>query len=294
MPDWLLVYQALGVAAVSAAGVLLLLGRPWRPFRRACPAAGWVLGVAVGFLLGCGVLGIWPRWPLEIDRDRWLGVLLPAVLAVELTAAFRGRAGRLVWALRLLVAAAAGRVLLHNTVYLTGPGPSQWTPAEAVQSLGGPAVVLALVWVLLVQLAPRAGRSLPLALAVSCAGTGVAVILSAYLTGGLMGLPLAAALCGVVVASFAVPDPQHTTAAVGVAVVGLFALLVLGHFMVEMSTAHALVLLAAPLLAWLPEVPGPRRLPSWLRGALRIALVAIPVAVVVQQAWQRYTATGGP
>ena len=37
--------------------------------------------------------------------------------------------------------------------------------------------------------------------------------------------------------------------------VGLFSLLVIGHFFGELTTAHAILLLFAPLLGWLPELP---------------------------------------
>src|SRR5262245_14757812 len=222
MPDGLPVHQALGVAAGTAAGVLLLLCRPWAPPGRWRQAAAWGPGVAVAFLLGCGVLGSWPRWPPRGDQERLLTLLLPAVAAVELTA------GRLAWELRLLVAAAAAPILLHGTVYLTdvaGPGTRLWTPLQASLWLVGLATALAAVWGALVPLARRPpGRSVLVVLALAGAGAGVTVMYSGYFTGGLLGLPLAAALAGACLASLALPEPQDPAAAVGVGVVGLFAL----------------------------------------------------------------------
>ena len=69
--------------------------------------------------------------------------------------------------------------------------------------------------------------------------------------------------------------------ALGVGVVGLFGLLVMGRFFGELSTPRAALLLAAPLLCWLPELPPVRRLKLWQRGLVRVALVAVPVALVV-------------
>ena len=55
----------------------------------------------------------------------------------------------------------------------------------------------------------------------------------------------------------------------GVAVVGLYSLLVIGRFFGELSSTHAIVLFASPLLAWLPELPGLRCLPQWARNLAR-------------------------
>jgi hypothetical protein len=62
----------------------------------------------------------------------------------------------------------------------------------------------------------------------------------------------------------------------------------MGRFFGKLTTLHALILFAAPLLCWLPELPGVRRLWPWLRGVLRVALVIIPVAVVAVQAKQAF------
>src|SRR5207248_656499 len=113
--------------------VLLLCGLPWRTPRPAPLSAGWVLGVASGFFLGCWLLGLWPHWPPREDQDRLLLVLVPAVIGVELVAAFLRRSRWLVWLLRLVIAAGAARVLLHNTSYLMdlgGPGTREWTPVQ--------------------------------------------------------------------------------------------------------------------------------------------------------------------
>jgi len=83
-------------------------------------------------------------------------------------------------------------------------------------------------------LATQAGRSVPAAVAVASGGAGVTVMLSGYATGGQLGLPLAAA-----VAAFAVVGGRHARGAVGVAVVGLFGLLVVGGLFAGLTTQNA-------------------------------------------------------
>src|SRR5262245_26027521 len=111
MPDPVLILGALAAAAVTAAAALLLGGWPWRKPRPAWAAAGGVLGVGLGFVVGCWLLGLRPHWPPGEDLDRLLLILFPAVVGVELVGAFLGRLRWLVWPLRAVVVAAAARVL---------------------------------------------------------------------------------------------------------------------------------------------------------------------------------------
>ena len=105
----------------------------------------------------------------------------------------------------------------------------------------------------------------------------VTVMLSGYASGGQVGLPLAAALMGVTAAALVLTRKTPRTGPLGVAIVGLFSLLVIGRFFGELTSAHAIVLLCAPLLGWSTELPYVRRLPSWARGLARVILVAVVV-----------------
>jgi hypothetical protein len=302
MPDPVRMLEAAGAAMAVAALVLLACGWPRRTPRPVRSSVGAVVGVGAGLVAGCWVLGLWPHWPPREDQDRFLALVLPAVFVAELLSA-SGRIPRwLAWLVRLALAAAAARVLLHDTSYLTdlaGPGTREWTPAQAAWILGGLAVVLAVVWVALAYLAVRAAGAVPLAgLALACAGAGLAVMLSGYATGGQLGVPLAAALGGSAAAALVLRGPSRVAGALGVGVVGLFCLLLIGRFFGQLRTAEAVLLFAAPLLSWLPELPYPRRPRPWLRGLLAVALVAVPVAVVVVRAQRQFVAdsatSGGP
>jgi hypothetical protein len=254
--------------------------------------------VGAGFFAGAWLLGLAPNFPPTEVKDRLLLILLPAVVVVEIAAAFLGRRPWLAWGLRLLVAAGAAPVLLHGSVYLTdsaGPGTRLWSPGLAALSLGGMAAVLAANGALLDRLAARqTGRAVLLTLALASAGAGLTVMLSGYATGGQLGFPLAAGLAAAAAASLALAGTPDLKGALGVGVVGLFALLVVGHFFGSLRTAHALLLFAAPLLGWLPELLPARRVGPRLRGAARVALAAVPVALALTLAVRQFAADSAP
>jgi hypothetical protein len=294
-----LVAMAEGVAAAfaAAAAVLLICGWPWRRPGRALASAGVVVGTGLGFYAGYLLTCPPPRFPPREAQDRFLVVLFPAVLAVEFWTALYHRARWLVWLLRAVLAACSARVLVHASSYLTdlsGPGTAEWTPAEAFLKLGCSSAALLSVWALVGGLMPRApGRSVPLALALTCGGAALVVMLSGY-AGGMLGLPLAAALAGVAIASLLLPSETDLSGTVGPGVVGLFSLLLIAHFFSSLRVSHAVLLFAAPLACWLSELRPFRRARPWLRGLVRVLAVAVPVTLVLVQAGQKFAEDSGP
>jgi hypothetical protein len=271
-------------AALLAAAVLLFLGGRW----------GGAAGLAVGFFVGAWVLGVHPSFPPREDQDRWLLVLLPAVVAVEIAAAALGRLSWLAWALRLALAAGAAPVLLYGSSYvadLSGPGSREWTPAQAGLILGGLAAGLAAAWMLLDRLARRSPRgAVPLVLALAAAGSGVVVMLSGYASGGQLGFPLAAGLAGAAGASWFLRGKPDLRGVLGVGIVGLFALLVAGRFFGKLTTANAVLLFGASLLAWLPELPALGRIGPRRRAFAGWSLAGLPVALALVLAGQKFKA----
>jgi len=292
MPDLVLIVTAMGIAAAVSAVLLFFCGWPWRAARPSWFDAGWVLGLGAGFFAGCWVLGIRPHWPPREDLDRLLAVLLPAVLVVELVAVFPRTPRWLVWALRSAVAASGAGVLLYGSSYLTdlaGPGTREWSPVQAWLVLGGLGAAEGAVWALLAILARRApGLSHAVCLSGTSAAAALTVMLSGYATGGQAGLPLAAALLGASVAVLVLPRSSRVTGPIGVAIVGLFSLLVIGRFFGQLTSVHAILLFCAPLLGWLPELPYLRQLPPWARGLARVILVGVLAAVVVVAAQRKF------
>src|SRR5262245_32671392 len=226
MPDETLVLKSLAAAAVAAAVVVLLIGWPWRSPRPALFSAGSALGVGAGIAAGAWVFGALPRYPPPEDQDRLLLIVLPAAVLAEIIAAALARWPWAAWIPRIAIAAVAARVLLHGTVYLTpsGPDPPKWSPSDASLIFGGLALLLAVEWVLLDWLATReAHRGVTISLAMATLAAGVAVVFSGYLTGGQLGVPFAAALVAVALASlcFKVVDLRG---AIGVGLIALYSL----------------------------------------------------------------------
>jgi hypothetical protein len=294
VPDALVMAKALGTSAVVSAAVFWLCAWRWRTPGAFRIEGGQLTGLGAGFFVGCWLLGVWPHFPPREDQDRLLTVVIPSVLVVELVTT-AGRLSRWVtWTLRLIVVAGTGRVLLHGTSYLTdfaGPGTRQWSIGQTVVVLGSLGCAQAAVWAALAVLVRRApGFSHAVCLAGTLAGAGLVIMLSGYATGGQIGLPLAISYLGV---AFAAVVPQRLgqgSGPIGVALVGLFSLLVIGHFFGELRTAHAVLLFCAPLLGWLPEISYLRWLPGQLRGVLRVMLVGLLVATIVVHAQLGFSA----
>jgi hypothetical protein len=292
MPDPVLILTAIFVALAVSAALSALIGRCGRAVLTNSFDAGWVVGIGVGFFVGCWVLGIRPHWPPREDLDRLLVVVLPAIGMVELLATFPQMPRWLVWPMRFLVVAGGARVLLHGTSYLTdmsGPGTSEWSPRLAYLVFGGLAALEAAVWVLLSLLARRApAPAFPVSVAVTIAGAAVTVMLSGYNTGGQIGLPLAGAVTGATAATLFLSRTSWATGPPGLPIVGLFSLLVIGRFFGELTSVHAVLLFCAPLLGWLGELPYVRRLPAGLRGLIEVLLVGTLVMAVVVQAQTKF------
>jgi hypothetical protein len=300
MPDKTTLLQVLllsaGVAFVLAAEARIVFGWLWRTAPAAWRGLGGAVAVGVALFAGAWTLGLKPKWPPAEDQHRYLAVLLPAAVVVASLAAFLDVRWWLGWPLRLLLAVAVARILLHGTVYLedsAGPGTRKWTPAQTGLILGGLAVLLLAVWAALDVLGRRSrGASGWVALAVAAAGAAVAIMHSHYLTGGQLGVPLAGTLIGT--GASLIFRGARETGSLGVGVVGLFGLVIVGRFFGDLTTTHALLLFLAPLLCWLPELPFLRRLWPVVRGSLAVVLVAIPVGFAVMQAEKQAKAEDAP
>ena len=162
---------------------------------------------------------------------------------------------------------------------------------QALLIFAGFGAGLAAVWAALIVLAERSkSRRVPLALAIACAGSAVAVMLSGYASGGQIGLVIAAALFGAVLGTFALSGTLQTVELSGVGMVGLFALLVIGRFFGQLSTTNAALLFVAPLFAWVTEIPAVRRRGFVIRGVAGLMVAAIPVVVALILAQRQFAA----
>ncbi len=103
------------------------------------------MGTYVGFF----VLAIMPGWSLASVIDRFLIVLFPAAIVVELLSALPQMPRWSVWLLRLVLAAAAGRILLHGSSYLSVTMQVIQHSLKCCEELAVAAGILIMVWRLL-------------------------------------------------------------------------------------------------------------------------------------------------
>jgi hypothetical protein len=145
------------------------------------------------------------------------------------------------------------------------------------------------VWILLAWLSQRdPGRTVPLAVAIACAGTAIIMMLSGYASGGPLAMPLAGAVVGALVASIFVKGNLPLDGLLGLSVVGLFAIIVMGHFFGELTWTNAALLFVAPLLCWLAELGPIHRLKPELRPLAGLVLVVVPVVIALTLAQQKF------
>lgn len=260
MPDPLLYLAAIGAAAVTAALVVAVFGWPRRPGEsdtERCATrqpVAVVLGLAAGLIAGYWVLDLYVSWPPVNALDRFLTIVVPLAVSVELIAAFERVPRWLAWTLRMALAAAMGRILLHGSVYLNGDSANSAWQIALIQAAC--AALIGAVWVLLAVLAARLqrGTSIPIALAITMVASGFLIMVSGYVSGGAATLPLSSSLIAAVTVNAIQTRKPYLEAPLAIGLVGLSGLLFIGRFFGGLSTPVALVLLLAPLLGWAPQV----------------------------------------
>jgi hypothetical protein len=259
VPDPVAIAWALVAAAAAAAAVALAAtgAARWVAAAR-LRAVGWPLALATGLVAGGLMLGIRPTGLPGIDRDRFLLVVLPLAVAVEVALAAVRPPDWLRWIVRLGLAASIAPVLLFGSVFMVAPPPpagTGWTSLERVLIFGAVALAIATQWAAVVAFdRRRPGLLAPAAVATAAIATGVATILTGYLSAGLLAVVLAAALVGAcIVAALVARAPAEGGLVVALACQA--ATLVSGHFFGALPAWMAAVLLALPALAWLAEVP---------------------------------------
>lgn len=287
MPDFVSFLQAMGAAALASACAVLLAGCLRRPAGSAWGSSVCILGICVGVAVGGRMLELEPAWPPRSALDRLLLIVLPTIVAIELLAGMRLVSNWLAWVLRMSLAAAVGRILLHGSVYFN-PSAGEWTAWQTIVVLAACGALMVAVWVPLVRLSARSsGVSIPLALGMATLCGGLVIMLAGYVKGGAASFPLAGALIGAALA-WRWNFPDAADGMVGIGVAGLFGLLIVGRFFGEVTNGPALTVLLAPLLCWVTEIPPLHRLkPRWA-GLLRLLFVAVPLIVVLVLAKQTF------
>ena len=294
MPEPLLYLKAMGASAIISAMCVLVMVGPRRTTSSAWLNAACVLAIGFGLAYGCDALALRWIWPPAKGLDRFLMIVVPTVLGIELMAGYPSVPRWVAWSLRTTLAAATPKILLHGSVYLSG-ADNQWTLSETVAALVVCGVLLAVTWGFLSCLSQRsAGVSIPLALGLTTQCAGLTVMLAGYLKGGAAAFPLAASIVTTAIAARLIaqrsgaPANFGSPAIIGIGIVGLFGVLFIGHFFGRLSTDAAVAMMLIPLLCWASELPLLRHRKPWLVGLVRLALVAIPLLVVLAVAKREF------
>lgn len=284
MPDPIVILKAVVLAAVTTSIVILIASRLQS---RLGTRLGGAVGTGAGALAGAWMLGLISRIPPSDALERFLLFLFPIAVVTESITRDRIRS-----ILRLVVSASVTPLIVYKSSYVTdlfGPGSREWSPAVTAAIYVGLAIVLFATWTAVSRLAERSGRSVAFAVAGTAGGTAVTVMLSGYASGGQLGMAVAAA-----VGVLALLGGRHSSPGIGVATVGLFSLLVVGRLFAGLTTLNAVLLFAAPLFAWFPDLLARRsnsmRLATSLQTGLRIALPLAVVAVALVLAQQKFAA----
>ena len=271
----LALFGALIPAVVAGAALLAA----WRPWRKQAPVVdgfwGGALGLGLGYLAGhAGLQGL-PGFP-PAEATQWLVYLALAAPLLGLATALREVPAWLRLGLQVVFSFATPTVLLHQMITHT------WGVEAGAVLIVGLGTGIFLLWTVIEALSRReTGPSLPLALTIVAAGSAAVVLFSGSASLGQLGGVLAATLS--VAFSVACFKPSLTLArgAVPVVVVLLSALWIIGFFFAEVQLPSALLLVVAPLAAWVAKVRALKDRPSWQVLLARATAVLVPVSVAV-------------
>jgi hypothetical protein len=294
MPDPRLYLLAMAASVIASLLFVLATAALTRPANATGLNIASISGIGFGLAVGYKILALNLVWPPTNGLDRLLLLIVPITIGIELLAGFPYIPQWIAWLMRICLAAAAPRILLHGSVYLIGQGSDRDVWQSSAQ-LVLCSLFLIGTWRLMALLSVRLpGISIPVALAMTTQCAGLTIMMAGYIKGGAATIPLAAVLVGTTVGTYLMRKATNLRGTIGIGVVGLFGVLFIGRFFGRLSTLCALTLLLAPLLLWTLEIPLFRHRKPWIVGVSRLLLVAIPLAVVLILAKQDFDLKMGP
>ncbi len=267
--------------------VVLLLGklfflRQIDPFNRWVPPLALALGVAVGE----GFVFLWPTFPPPsvMDYLAFAGMIsIPAALVVALMQRW--------FTIRTAIAVALMAMLIW--LLLGKLNDDTWTSTQRWAWIGKSVGIAVLFWWLLDGLAGRStGLGLPLVLMLAASASAIVLMLSDSLKMGLAMASLAAAMGPLfLVACWSRLFSIGRAGALVFALMYSGLLIAANFFLPDFPLRTPLILLGAPLLAWVEHLPGINRLSTPWRVTLQLILVGaalacavVPAAIAFKQA----------
>lgn len=283
MPESSIVLPVLWQSALLPLAVALAVLSAGRALR--LQAAAPVLAIAAGFLASyfAALQAQWSAVP-KVALD-WLP--LTAVLAAAAAPAIESREG-------VVRIAARGLVALGAAALVVWPAIASFGVAKAAIAIVATGALVTLAWSLLAG-ANRGTATQPLLLAVVAGGAGLAMLLDSSQSAGRLGGALATTLAACLL--FALPRLRvpFASAAGGLAVVLLGALLANAHLYAGFPPSYLALLvgalLAQPVLdALLHRGRAPARGWAWIPSAV---LTVVPVLATVGLAVKAASESGG-
>lgn len=296
MPDPGLVCRA-ALGAFAVAAVLGAVGTAVSRRQPALSAVAVMTAFAWGVAAGLFLLRGAPSLPPTTGLDRLLVILLPVALAIEIEAAVSRVGGVWPTAERGCVALLSVPVLLHGSVWMEGGMPMVVILAAALflwaswEGIAG-------------EVRGSADPIVGVVTSLSLVAAGLSIAMAGWIRGGLVALPLAAALAGALLAersglpvghvgggADAPPCPSGLAGLTAAGFVALFGVVVVGRCFGRLGSAAALLVLLAPLSTvvvpgigrMLPDSGGRRVLCS-ARYRILLALVPLVIVVLVEKA----------
>lgn len=270
--------------ALPFAIALLTFAITWRPWQkremhpspsRCIAGIGIVIAFAAAYLMVQGILPRPIRFPPR-DSTHWLLFFTPMIaIAALLDATVRAKG----W-IRVI-----GAVILGGTFIAL----LLWKPIVSAQWLAL-AIGATVVVILAAEQASHRARGIALPIVLTMFAGSIAIVIG---TSGSQKLALvagavaAASSAGIVVALWR-GRPFDLSRGGGAMVIALLAVAVLicGKFFASVSTAHLIMLLAMPVIAWVASMLPLKR--QWLRLSLIVALSAAPAVVAGTQSIIRF------
>ncbi len=323
MPDPFEYLKAVLAAIVASTTILLTFRVISRNRGRVMSETANVVAMACGVLAGYFTLNFsWP-WPPANALDRFLTIVLPAILIIELIAAINGdcsatdstdvdpndrglaslKTRKWLWIARCFLSCGIGRILMQGSIYLDASNSSS-REAWLIQNMPGilliSSLVLMAMWFALNRLAARGASSgimMSLSLSLICAGC--TTMMAGYIKGGAAALPLAT---GLMVSALALqfcvsrrldidtPFNRYVigTAAIGIGLVWLFSLVWIGRFFGQLTSTDAIVMLLAPSLCWITELPRLRKQSDTAKFTIQLVTVIVPLAILLVEAKREF------
>ncbi len=293
MPDLLLFFKA-SVFSVSASAVTFLvltffIGQaPLDAATSRRSSLRMVLSFLAGAVTGYGVLGFHWEWPPGTALARFLEIILPAIVLIELVASIQKLPRPAAWFLRTTVAAVCGRILWHESVYLVA-GTWAGLTVQTALVLVGCLLGMMSVWLILFRVAESpVAEILPIGLAICIQTSGLAIMLAGYIKGGAAAIPLSTSLAAPVLMLLVLRTQGDIRGLLGIGIISLFSLLFIGRYFGAISTVHAVVIFFAPCVATVSLPPIVRRGKPAVARLLCLALISVPLLIVLMQAKSKF------